>query len=211
MGLGPHGFHRVVYYEWGDPNNDRVLLCVHGMTRNGRDFDYFSHALRDHYRVVCPDMPGRGKSDWLHVKEDYDYPLYCADIAALIARLGVDTLDWVGTSMGGMIGSIIASMPNNPIRRLVLNDVGPFISKDALVRIAKYVGADPRFDSLEQFEDYVRDMYVDFGDLTDEQWKHVARFYSRPTEDGKFGVNYDPKISCPLKKEPLEDVDLFPM
>ena len=164
------------------------------MTRNGRDFDYFAKAMTDNYRVICPDMPGRGKSDWFYVKEDYDYPVYCADIAALIARLRVGTLDWVGTSMGGMIGTVLAAMPNTPIRKLVLNDVGPFISKHALRRIAKYVGADPHFDTLEEFEDYVRKINALFGELTEEQWKHLARFYSRRTEDGKFALNYDPNI-----------------
>nr|VFJ43389.1 MAG: Pimeloyl-ACP methyl ester carboxylesterase [Candidatus Kentron sp. DK] len=211
MSLGPHGFHRVVYYEWGDPDNDRILLCVHGMTRNGRDFDYFAKDLMAEYRVICPDMPGRGKSDWFAVMEDYDYPVYCADIAALIARLRADTVDWVGTSMGGMIGIVLAAMPNTPIRKLVLNDVGPFISKEALRRIAKYVGADPRFDSLDAFERYVREINAAFGNLTEEQWRHAARFYSRPVEKGKFAPNYDPNISWPLKKEPLADVNLFPV
>jgi len=211
MSLGPHGFHRVVYYEWGDPDNDRILLCVHGMTRNGRDFDYFAKDLMDTYRVICPDMPGRGKSDWFAVMEDYDYPVYCADMAALIARLRVDTVDWVGTSMGGMIGIVLAAMPNTPVRKLVLNDVGPFISKEALRRIAKYVGAGPHFDSLDAFEGYVREINAAFGDLTEEHWRHAARFYSRPVEGGKFAPNYDPNISWPLKKEPLADVDLFPV
>lgn len=211
MSLGPHGFHRVVYYEWGNPDNDRVLLCVHGMTRNGRDFDYFAKALMDDYRVICPDMPGRGKSDWFDIEEDYDYPVYCTDMAALIAHLQANTLDWVGTSMGGMLGIILASMPNTPIRKLVLNDVGPFISKAALKRIAEFVGADPHFDSLDEFERYVREINAPFGNLTDEQWKHAARFYSRPVAGGKFAPNYDPNISWPLKKDPLEDVDLFPI
>ena len=209
--LGPHGFHRLVYYEWGDPGNENVLICVHGMTRNGRDFDYIADVLAEDYRVICPDLPGRGKSEWFQVKEDYDYPVYCADMAALLARLRADEVDWIGTSMGGLIGMILASMPNTPIRRLVLNDVGPFISKEALKRISRYVGADPRFQTFEAVERYVREVNAAFGPLTDDQWAHHARHYSRRTEDGDFGLNYDPEISWPLRKEPLEDVDLFPV
>lgn len=210
INLGPHEFHRVVYYEWGDPDNDRILMCVHGMTRNGRDFDYLARALAGEYRVVCPDMPGRGESEWLKVKEDYDYPLYCADVSALMARLGAETVDWLGTSMGGMIGIILASMPNNPIRKLVLNDVGPFISKAALERIAQYVGADPRFKDLDEAEHYMRELNAAYGELADEHWAHQARHYTRRTEDGDLGLNYDPGIAHPLR-QPLADVDLFPV
>jgi len=109
LNFGIHDFHRIVYYEWGASENDRILACVHGMTRNGRDFDYLAEALSDTYRVVCPDLPGRGESEWLKFKEDYDYPLYCAAMSALLVRLHCEEVDWVGTSMGGMIGIILAA------------------------------------------------------------------------------------------------------
>lgn len=210
INLGVHEFHRVVYYEWGDPANDRILLCAHGMTRNGRDFDYVANALAGEYRVICPDMPGRGESEWLTFKEDYDYPLYCADMSTLLARLEAEAVDWLGTSMGGMIGIILASMPNNPIRKLILNDVGPFISKAALERIAQYVGTDPRFKDLDEAERYMRALNAGYGDLTDEHWAHQARHYTRHTEDGDLALNYDPDIAHPLR-QPLADVDLFPV
>ena len=210
INLGPHEFHRLAYREWGDPQMDRILVCVHGMTRNGRDFDYLARALAEEYRVVCPDMPGRGESEWLKSKEDYDYPLYCADISALLARLRAEKVDWVGTSMGGMIGIILASMPNSPIRKLVLNDVGPFISKAALERIAQYVGTDPRFSDLDEAERYIRELNAAYGDLSDEHWAHQARHYTRRTAEGDLGLNYDPDIAHPLR-QPLADVDLFPV
>ncbi len=210
LNFGIHDYHRIVYYEWGAPENNRILVCVHGMTRNGRDFDYLAEALSDTYRVVCPDLPGRGASTWLKFKEDYDYPLYCTAMSALLVRLHCEAVDWVGTSMGGMIGILLASIPNTPIRRLVLNDVGPFISKPALERIAQYVGADPRFETLEEAECYIRELSAAFGNLTDDQWTHQTRHYTRRTEDGNIGLNYDPGIAHLLRK-PLDDVDLFPV
>lgn len=210
LSLGPHGFHRLVYYEWGDPDNARVLLCVHGMTRNGRDFDYLAEALSADYRVVCPDLPGRGESEWLEHSEDYDYPLYCADLAALLARLRVERVDWLGTSMGGIIGMFLAAAPHTPISKLVLNDVGPYISKEALTRIATYVGADPRFTDLEQAESYIRELNAEFGPLTDAQWAHYTRHYTRQTQGGELRLNYDPEIALPLRRK-LEPVDFFPV
>lgn len=207
--LTPHGFYRIRYTEWGNPHNERVLLCVHGMTRNARDFDFLAASLEQDYRVVCPTLLGRGDSDWLAVKEDYDYPHYCAHMAALIARLDVEQVDWVGTSMGGMIGMLLASMPNSPIRRLVMNDVGPFMSTAAIKRIAAYVGADPRFQTLNQAEGYIRDINRTFGPLTDAQWQHIVRYYTRRTEQGEIGLAYDPNIDWILKKQPLQPVDLW--
>ncbi len=209
--LGPNGFHRVVYSDFGDPENPRVLICVHGLTRNGRDFDTLAEALCDHYRVICPDVPGRGRSDWLSVKQDYGYPLYCADMAALIAHLDVEAVHWVGTSMGGLIGMLLAAQPGTPIKRLVMNDVGPLIPKEALQRIVSYVGDDPEFDSMTGVEAYIREIYSPFGPLTDAQWRNLVECSARVIADGEYGLNYDPGISEPLRMMPAEDVDLWPM
>ncbi|HUC61046.1 MAG TPA: alpha/beta fold hydrolase, partial [Alphaproteobacteria bacterium] len=129
LGVSKDGFHRLAYVEWGDPKNERVLVCVHGLTRQGRDFDPIARSLADRYRVVCPDIVGRGKSDWLADKSGYNYPQYWSDLASLIARLEVETVDWLGTSMGGLIGMTMAALAKTPIRRLVVNDVGPLIAK----------------------------------------------------------------------------------
>ena len=148
LSLDPHGFHRLAYTEWGDPDNPKVLVCVHGLTRNGRDFDYLAEKLSDVYRVVCPDVVGRGKSDWLRVKADYGYPVYLNDLSALMAKLGAESVDWVGTSMGGIIGMLMSGIPGSPVKKLVMNDVGAFIPKASLERLGQYVGT-PAFDSLE--------------------------------------------------------------
>lgn len=211
INLGPHGFHRIVYYEWGDPENDRTLVCTHGWTRNGRDFDYFADALQADYRVVCPDLPGRGRSEWLTVKEDYGYPVFCADMAALLARLRAEQVDWVGTSMGGIVGMLLAAAPCSPLRRLVLNDVGPYISKEALARIAQYVGKEPHFSNLDAVERYLREINAPFGTLTDEQWAHYARHHARPVDEGGYRLAYDPAIALPLTRKDLDDVNFFPV
>jgi len=207
--LGPHGFHRLAYVEWPGPKGAPVLLCVHGLTRNARDFDTLAAALASHYRVVCPDMPGRGKSEWLADGTDYDNPVYLADIAALIARLDVERVDWVGTSMGGIIGMLFAALPRNPIRRLVVNDVGPIVPKEGLKRIADYVGLDPSFPDMGALEAALRFIHAPFGPLTDDQWHQLALHSSRRKEDGSYGLNYDPKIAEPFKKIANKDLDLW--
>ena len=210
LGLGPHGFHRIAYAEWGGDKTGRTLLCAHGLTRNGRDFDRLAAALGDGWRVVCPDLPGRGRSDWLPQAADYTYPQYLADMTALIARLGVADLDWLGTSMGGLIGLMLAAQPNTPIRRLVLNDIGPFVPKAALERIAGYVGQDPRFASLGELEAYLREVHAPFGPLGDSDWRHMALQGYRRREDSGFGLAYDPAIGAAFRQdEPLADVDLW--
>lgn len=208
--LGPHGFHHVAYTEWGDEKNPNVVVCVHGLTRNGRDFDFLARGLEKDFRVICPDVPGRGQSEWLTHKEDYGYPLYVADMAALIARLNVETVNWVGTSMGGLIGMFIASQPKTPIKKLVLNDVGAFIPKSSLERIGAYVGADPAFDSVEALEQTMRVISAPFGPLTDAQWRHLAKHMAVKKADGKIHFNYDPDISLPFKL-PQNDVTLWPI
>lgn len=207
--VGPHGFHRLAYLEWPGPSSAPALVCVHGLTRNARDFDTLAEALSDRYRVVCPDMPGRGQSAWLSVPEDYAYPLYIADIATLIARLDIATVDLVGTSMGGLIGILLAALPGAPIRRLVVNDVGPVVPKDGLERIAAYVGLDPSFPDLDALEAALRRIHAPFGTLSDTQWRHMAVHSARRKPDGTLGLAYDPKIAEPFKKQPIENVDLW--
>jgi pimeloyl-ACP methyl ester carboxylesterase len=208
--LGPHGFHRVAYTEWGEPNESRVVVCVHGLTRTGRDFDFLAQALATQYRVLCPDVVGRGHSDWLTQKEDYGYPLYLSDMTALIARAGVEQVDWVGTSMGGLIGMMLAAQPHSPIRRLVVNDVGPFIPRASLERIAKHVGKAPAFADIDAFEQYLRQVAAPFGPLTDNQWRHLAMHSSRRYDDGTVTVSYDPAIANPFSGA-LHDVVLWPV
>lgn len=209
--IGAHGFHRMAYTEWGDPANPRVLMCVHGLTRNGRDFDDLARAMAPYYRVVCPDVVGRGQSGWLAVKDDYQLPTYVADMITLIARLNVETVHWVGTSMGGLIGMLVASMPENPIRRLVLNDVGPVITVSSLRRIGQYVGNAPVFPSFDAAEAYIREVSAPFGRLTDAQWRHLSETSVKPVEGG-WAMRYDPGIGEPFRKTPLvADVDLWPV
>ena len=209
LGLSAAGFHTVAYTQWGRDDAPRTVVCVHGLTRNGRDFDALALNLVDRYRVACPDVVGRGKSGRIANPALYGYPQYCADMAALIARLGVEQVDWVGTSMGGLIGMMLAAQPNSPIRRLVINDVGPFISKVGLQRIADYVGKDPVFEDIAAVESYLRFVLMGFGRLPDEAWRHMAEHSARQRPDGRYGLAYDPAIAEAFKAQPMGDVDLW--
>jgi len=191
--MGPHGLHHMAYTEWGDSANPDVLVCVHGLTRNGRDFDFLARALADRYRVVCPDVAGRGRSDWLAVKTDYVLPNYAADMITLIARLDVETVHWVGLSMGGLIGMVLASLPGSPITRMVLSDVGPVITKASILRLGDYVGQDPLFPDVRAAEAYIRAVSAPFGALSDAQWRHLAE-HSVKAVDGGYRFRYDPGI-----------------
>lgn len=210
--VGPHGLHHMAYTEWGAADNPEVVLCVHGLTRNGRDFDELARVLAADYRVVCPDVVGRGHSDWLAVKSDYGFPLYMADMITLIARLDVEQVDWVGTSMGGIIGMLIAALPHSPIRRLVLNDVGPVITPLALQRIAQYVGTAPVFPDLEVAEAYLRQTCAPFGALSDAQWRHLTHHSVRPLQQGSDGLvmHYDPALGDIFRATPVNTpIDLW--
>ncbi len=213
--LSTAGFHQMAYVEWGEVDNPKVLVCVHGLTRNGRDFDFLAQALAADYRVICPDIVGRGKSDWLSNKSLYVMPQYCADMVTLLARLNVETVDWLGTSMGGLIGMALAAQPGNPIRRLVLNDVGPVITAVSLARIGDYLGTPPRFDSIEEAEAYVRTVSAPFGPLTDDQWRHLTVHVVREAADGKIEFRYDPGIAQVYKQGQQlsggKDVELWPL
>jgi pimeloyl-ACP methyl ester carboxylesterase len=208
----PSGLHRMAYTEWGDPANPKVLVCVHGLTRCGRDFDQLAEAMADVYRVVCPDVVGRGQSDRLRDPAAYAVPQYVADMVTLIARLDVSTVDWIGTSMGGLIGMALASFENTPIQRLVLNDVGPVISVESLERIGQYVGLDPTWPSFDAALAYVKMVSSPFGNLSEAQWRHLTQHTVGQRADGRWGFLYDPQIAAPFRAAYVgQDIDLWPV
>lgn len=213
--LSPAGFHRMAYVEWGDPVNPRVLVCVHGLTRTGRDFDYLAQALADEYRVVCPDVAGRGASDRLRDPMLYAVPQYAQDMAALLARLDVESVDWLGTSMGGLIGMALAAQQGTPIRKLILNDVGPVVSAAALARIGAYLAAAPDFADLREAEIYMRATFAPFGPHSDAQWREMTRHSVKPGPDGRLALHYDPGIAAAFAAAAAgldgRDMELWPL
>jgi pimeloyl-ACP methyl ester carboxylesterase len=209
--LSPSGLHRMAYTEWGEPDNPRVLLCAHGLTRSGRDFDFLAQALSDRFRVVCPDVVGRGRSDWLRDKNGYLLPQYVSDMVTLLARLDAEEVCWLGTSMGGLIGMALAAQEGTPVARLLLNDVGPRIAAVSLQRIGQYLGNAPKFASIEEAERYIRAVSAPFGALTDAQWRHLALHVTRQAGGG-VEMAYDPGIAEPYRKaNDGKDIDLWPL
>jgi pimeloyl-ACP methyl ester carboxylesterase len=203
----PRGLHRMAYLEWGDARNRDVLVCVHGLTRTARDFDELSRALCGQFRVVCPDVAGRGDSDPLPDATLYGVPQYAADMVTLIARLDVEAVSWLGTSMGGLIGMALAAQAGSPVKRLVLNDVGPLIPRASLERLAAYVGKAPAFASVEEAERYIRAISAPFGPHSDAQWRFLTETWLRRNDDGTWRAHYDPRIAEPFKAD--QDLELW--
>jgi pimeloyl-ACP methyl ester carboxylesterase len=200
--LDSRGLHHMAYWEWGDSANPKLLVCVHGLTRQGRDFDTLARALSGEYRVVCPDVVGRGRSDWLDDPMGYSVPNYVADMVCLLARLDAQVVDWVGTSMGGLIGLGLASLNGAPLRKLVLNDVGPVIQPQALQRIGSYVGQTAFWDTLDQAADASWALSQGFGPHTREQWLALTAPQIKPArKEGRdgFTARCDPAIAVPLR------------
>jgi pimeloyl-ACP methyl ester carboxylesterase len=206
----PTGLHRMAYLEWGRPDNPRVVVCVHGLTRCARDFDFLARALADRYRVVCPDVAGRGDSDWLADPMAYQVPQYLADMVTLLARLDVETVDWVGTSMVGLIGMALAALPGSPVTRLVLNDVGPVLTAASIARIGSYVGKWPALPTMEAAEAHVRAVSAPFGPHTDAEWRFLTEHVVRPNADGSLRMHYDPSLAVPFTaQEAGHDAELW--
>ena len=209
--LSPAGLHRMAYKQWGDPANPRVLICVHGVTRVGDDFDALARNLSDTYRVICPDVVGRGRSERLRDARFYSVPQYVSDMVTLVAQVtaGADksdasaskpaTVDWFGTSMGGLIGMAYASLPDNPIAKLVLNDIGPTLDPAALTRIGEYIGEDLRFDTFDEAASYVRAVSLSFGEHTEAQWHKLATDVLRVAPDGKWVRHHDLSLALPFR------------
>jgi pimeloyl-ACP methyl ester carboxylesterase len=205
------GLHRMSYKEWGDENNPNVLVCVHGVTRVADDFDSMARALASDYRVICPDIVGRGRSDWLKNPQLYRIPQYVSDIVTLLARVLPDaerqSVDWFGTSMGGLIGLGLASLPGNPIRKLILNDIGPVLAPTALQRIGDYIGQDLRFDSFEAGAQFIRDVSLSFGEHTEAEWHKLATDVLRQDKDGKWVRHYDMGLALPFRSATPESAE----
>lgn len=195
--LDARGLHRMAYVEWGDPANPKVLVCAHGLARQGRDFDTLAQAMAGEYRVVCPDVVGRGRSDWLADPMGYAIPHYVADMVTLLARLNARELHWVGTSMGGLIGLGLASLKGSPIGKLVLNDVGPRIEFESLQRIGQYLGAPAHWATLDEAADALWAISESFGPHTRAQWLALSAPQLLPDGDG-FKPHYDPGIALPF-------------
>lgn len=206
--LSPAGLHQMAYQEWGDPGNDRTLICVHGLTRVSDDFDALAKALADDYRVICPDVAGRGRSGRLRDPQYYRVPQYVSDMVTLIARLNVASVHWFGTSMGGVIGMALASLPDNPIRKLLLNDIGPSIDAEALARIGAYVGQEVRFATFDEAWQYVRAISQSFGPHSDEQWRKLAADVMRQNAEGAWVFLYDPNLALPFKATTVHSAQL---
>ncbi|WMW82185.1 alpha/beta hydrolase [Undibacterium cyanobacteriorum] len=189
----------MAYKEWGDPRNPKVLVCVHGVTRVSDDFDALAAALEQDYRVICPDVVGRGRSSWLELPQSYQIPQYVSDMVTLLARVDATTVDWMGTSMGGLIGIGLAAMKDSPIRRLLLNDVGPTLNFEALQRIAEYIDQDVRFETFAEAVKFIREISFSFGPHTDAQWEKLARDVLKQDENGHWKRHYDLKLAIPVK------------
>ncbi len=231
----PKGWHRLAFWEWGEAKNDHIMLCVHGLTRNGRDFDALAQRFSDRYRVICPDMAGRGQSDWFDDPDLYNFAQYVGDIATLIARLQPRRITWVGTSMGGLVSLSFIYMlmqvargplahtqvqaqaaewlcqKTLPLDRLVLNDIGPELALEGMKNIASYVDQVPTFKSFEQAKEFARTHWGGFGLETEAQWDAYTRHYFVATEEG-WQAHYDPAIIRAFVrglKYPMEESQKF--
>ncbi|MBV9785382.1 MAG: alpha/beta hydrolase [Acidisphaera sp.] len=209
--ISKRGFHRVAYVEWGEPTASRVAICVHGLTRQGRDFDPLACALAARgWRVICPDLAGRGRSGRLRDPNEYALPQYAMDLTVLISRIGAEKVSWIGTSLGGLIGIVMAGQENSPVERLVVNDIGPYLPWPALFRIGSDVGSAPRsFPSYESALSFYRKVLAPFGDLTSEEWDHLVRHSMERDADGSWRPLCDPGIAAAFRPVFLYNLSLW--
>jgi len=199
--INPKGFHQIAYHTWGENQAICPVMCVHGLTRHGGDFDPLARVLSKTRRVICPDLVGRGASDWLPDPTDYHLPQYNCDLTTVMAATGCsDQLDWVGTSLGGLCGIVMAGLPNSPIRRLVINDVAPEVPRPALRRVSDYLSHMPRFSDYHRAEMHLREVYSDFGPMTDADWQHMAHTSFYLGDDQRYAPHFDPDIGVNFRK-----------
>ncbi|WP_367363970.1 alpha/beta fold hydrolase [Candidatus Tisiphia endosymbiont of Nedyus quadrimaculatus] len=186
--------HKIAYLEFGDPNNENVIICAHGLTRNAHDFDKIAMALSDNFRVIAIDYPGRGDSDVFKTKKHYNYQVYVKDTVLFLKKLAINNCIWLGTSMGGIIGYVLASKYKELIKAMIINDVGPFIPAAPLVKIGQYAGQTPSFVDLVSAKQHLKLIYSQFGISSEEDWDHLTKYSFIKIQDGKYKMNYDPGI-----------------
>ncbi len=212
LGLDSKSFHRIAYLEWGKPNS-QPIICVHGVTRNAHDFDCLAKRLAElNFYVTCPDVPGRGNSDWLTDPRDYGFPVYLADMTALIARLNAEQVGWIGTSMGGVIGMLLAALPQSPIQYLVLNDIGPFIHASALERIKANMDLivdSLVFSDINEVNSYFQRVLSSFGILNTEQWQQMIHSSIKQLANGRYALKIDPAVKTHHANEKQTDINLW--
>ncbi|GJL84579.1 MAG: alpha/beta hydrolase [Micavibrio sp.] len=213
-GITSQGPHRIVYNDWG-PADGFPVICVHGLTGNGHDFDFLAEELiKDGHRIIAVDLPGRGRSDFLANPHDYNYGQYIHDLTALLAHLNLGdpgSIDWIGVSLGGLLGIYLAGMKDTPIRRMIINDVGPEVPKAALDFIHKVISQTYIFDTVQDLEKRMKKTRgLTWGPVTADQWRHMAEHNARALDDGRITYAYDPEISVVFEGEPTGAEDLWP-
>lgn len=200
-------FQRLAIRAFGDTHAPPVV-CVHGLSRNAHDFDVLAEALADEFYVICPDMPGRGRSSWLPDPALYQIMTYVGALSHLLAFIDREVA-WIGTSMGGICGMVVVAAAGHPVRRLVLNDIGPFVPQAAFARIVDYVGAMPRFAGIAEADAYLRRVHGSFGALSDAQWRRMAETSTRRDAAGGLVLHYDPALAEPLRAAPPRDTEMW--
>ncbi len=206
LGLSEEGFHRIAYSEWGNSgeNNKYPLICVHGLTRNRRDFDGLARYLSERkWQIFCPDVVGRGDSDWLKNSLHYTFEQYLSDANAMIDKTQASAIDWLGTSMGGIIGMILAALPNTPIHRLILNDVGPQVQLNGLTRLALYASQHPYFKNMQEAKEYHQRIFSDLGTLSAADWQQITENSVYEVQPGVLTLKFDPGIKTTSLKSKI--------
>lgn len=208
----PHGDGtvRLGYLEWGGRDATRTALCIHGISRNAHDFNWLGRELaKAGWRVIAIDMVGRGASQWLDDPAGYAVPVYIQHIAHVVSALELGEVDWIGTSMGGLIGMVAASAGAVPMRRLVLNDIGPFIALEVLAGIVERAREVPAFKDEDAIKAFLMERFAPFGPVSDSQWSYIAHHSARRDANGDLSLACDPAIAVPLANQEPGDVDLW--
>jgi pimeloyl-ACP methyl ester carboxylesterase len=187
-------FHQLAYQDWGDTSSTETVFCLHGLTRNSHDFDPLARRLAKSRRVICPDTVGRGDSDWLSNPDDYHINQYNHDFTVLATKIACTKFDIIGSSLGGLMGMMLAGLKNSPVRRLIINDIAPEIPHGAKARVGSYLHVDPRFSNLEEVEAYLRQTLKPFKPMSESDWVHIATHSSRKT-NADYRLAFDPDIS----------------